>query len=55
MIIRNVQNYSRPDDYDGYEDYYVNPDFRPRRKRTLTKAHHDDEDDDGMGKEYTEL
>ena len=28
MIINTVHQYARKEDYDGYNDYYVNPEFK---------------------------
>lgn len=30
MIIPYCENWARPEDYDGYNDYYVNPEYQPR-------------------------
>ncbi len=30
IIDGRVDNYKRPEDYDGYNDYYVNPEWQRR-------------------------
>ncbi len=38
IIDGRVDNYKRPEDYDGYNDYYVNPEWQRRCRPMLPKS-----------------